>query len=294
MEQREFGKTGLKVSPLGLGSGRIGDNTTSEKEIELFLNRVLDSGLTLVDTARAYVGSEERIGRFLSRRRKEFVLSTKVGYGIEGTTDWTYECVKAGIDRALRLLRTDFIDIVHLHSCPVQTLQAGGSLNALSEAVQEGKVRVAGYSGENEALQWAVESGRFGSVQHSVSISDQRAIDQVIPKSREKGLGVIAKRPIANAPWRFAECPKGDYAEEYWWRWKTMDLDPLGLEWQELALRFSAFTHGVHSCIVGTHNLEHVLQNIAYIQKGPLPFDQYEAIRSAFKQKDPGWWYGEV
>jgi aryl-alcohol dehydrogenase-like predicted oxidoreductase len=294
MEQREFGKSGLKVSPLGLGAGRIGDSSTGEKEIETFLNRILDSGVTLIDTARAYTQSEERIGKYLSHRRKEFVLSTKVGYGVEGTTDWTYECVKGGIERALRLLRTDYIDVVHLHSCPVQTLQQGGPVNALTEAVEHGSVRVAAYSGENEALLWAVESGRFGSVQHSISISDQRAIDQVLPKSRERGLGVIAKRPLANAPWRFAECPRGDYAEEYWWRWKTMDLDPRGLEWQELALRFSAFTYGVHSCVVGTHDLAHVLQNIAFIQKGPLSSDQYDAIRSAFKQKDPGWWYGEV
>ena len=294
MNQREFGKTGLKVSVLGVGTGGIGDPKTPENEIQEFLNRILDSGITLIDTARAYGLSEERIGRSISHRRKEFVLSTKVGYGIEGTTDWTYDCVRAGIDQALRLLRTDYIDIVHLHSCPLRTLQEGEALRALEEAVQQGKVRVAAYSGENEALEWAVESGRFGSVQHSVSISDQRVIDRILPQSRAKGLGVIAKRPVANAPWRFDDCPRGDYAEEYWWRWKTMDLDPRGLEWQELALRFSAFTDGVHSCIVGTRNLSHVLQNIAIVQKGPLPVEQYEAIRAAFKQNDPGWWVGEV
>ena len=294
MEQREFGKTGLKVSVLGLGGGGLGDPNAPENEIEVFLNRILDAGVTLVDTARAYGSSEERIGRALSRRRKEVVLSTKVGYGIEGTVDWTYECVRAGIDQALRLFQTDYIDIVHLHSCPLRILQEGGPLRALEEAVQTGKIRVAAYSGENESLEWAVESGKFGSVQHSVSISDQRVLDRILPNSRSKGLGVIAKRPVANAPWRFADCPRGDYAEEYWWRWKTMDLDPHGLEWQELALRFTAFTEGVHSCIVGTRNLSHVLQNIAILQKGPLPAGQYEEIRAAFKQKDPGWWVGEV
>jgi len=294
MEQRTFGNTGLKVSVLGYGGGGIGDARTSEKEIETLLNRILDSGISLLDTARAYGLSEERIGRVLGPRRKEFVLSTKVGYGIEGTTDWTYECVQAGIDEALRLLRTDYIDIVHLHTCTLRVLQEGGPLRALEEAVQKGKVRVAAYSGENEALDWAVESGRFGSVQHSVSISDQRAIDRILPQTRSKGLGVIAKRPVANAPWRFSDCPRGNYAEEYWWRWKTMDLDPRGLEWQELAIRFSAFTPGVHSCIVGTTNIAHLQQNVAFIQKGPLPADQYEEIRKAFKEKDPGWWVGEV
>lgn len=294
MEQRAFGNTGLNVSILGLGAGGIGDPSTPDKEIEQFLNRILDAGVSLIDTARAYGLSEDRIGRFLSHRRKEFVLSTKVGYGIAGFTDWTYDCVQAGIDEALRLLRTDYIDIVHLHTCGLRILQEGGPLRALEEAVQKGKVRVPAYSGENEALEWAVDSGRVGSVQHSVSISDQRVIDRVLPRSKTKGLGVIAKRPVANAPWRFADVPRGDYAEEYWWRWKTMDLDPRGLDWQELAIRFSAFTDGVHSCIVGTRNIEHVLQNISYVEKGPLPGDQYNEIHTAFYQKDPGWWVGEV
>lgn len=294
MEQRAFGKSGLKVSVLGLGAGGIGDASTPDKEIEEFLNGVLDAGVTLIDTARAYGLSEDRIGRFLSRRRKEFVLSTKVGYGIAGVPDWTYSCVEAGIVEALRLLRTDYLDIVHLHTCGLRILQEGGPLRALEEAVQAGKARVAAYSGENEELEWAVESGRFGSVQHSVSISDQRGIVRFLPRESEKGLGVIAKRPVANAPWRFDDCPRADYAEEYWWRWKTMDLDPHGLDWQELALRFSAFTDGVHSCIVGSRNIQHVLQNIAIVEKGPLPAEQYNEIRNAFHQNDPGWWVGEV
>ncbi len=294
MEQRAFGRTGLTVSVLGLGTGYLGDAALPDNDVQQLLNRALDAGITLIDTARAYGLSEDRIGRFLSTRRKEFVLSTKVGYGIEGYPDWTYSCVEAGIDEALRLLQTDYIDIVHLHTCGLQVLQQGGPLQALEEAVQKGKVRVAAYSGENEELEWAVNSGRFASVQHSVSICDQRVIDRTLPHEIEKGLGIIAKRPVANTPWRFAECPRGDYAEEYWWRWKTMDLDPRGLDWQELALRFSAFTQGVHSCIVGTRKIEHMLRNIAIIEKGPLPADQYNEIHDAFHQNDPGWWVGAV
>jgi aryl-alcohol dehydrogenase-like predicted oxidoreductase len=294
MEQRTFGNTGLKVSALGFGAGHIGSEEFSEKETEALLNKVLDSGITLIDTARAYGLSEERIGRCLGRRRKEFVLSTKVGYGISGYKDWTYECVRAGIDEALRLLRTDYIDIVHLHSCPLGTLQWGEPSRALVEAVRVGKVRVAAYSGENEALEWAVDSGLFGSVEHSTSICDQRVIDNLLPRARTKSLGVIAKRPVANSPWRFDECPVSHYAEEYWWRWKTMDLDPRGLDWQEIALRFAAFTPGVHSCIVGTVNAEHLTQNVKIVNKGPLPADFYDVIRTAFKVNDPGWWVGQV
>jgi len=294
VEQRTFGNTGLKVSALGFGAGHIGGEDISEKDAEIFLNKVLDAGISLIDTARAYGLSEERIGKYLSSRRHEFVLSTKVGYGIPGYKDWTFDCVRAGIDEALRLLRTDHVDIVHLHSCPIGTLEWGEPLRALEQAVRDGKVRVAAYSGENDALGWAVDSGRFGSAEHSLNICDQRVLENVLPRAQAKGLGIIAKRPVANAPWRFTECPVSHYAEEYWWRWKTMDVDPRGNDWQEIALRFAAFTPSVHSCIVGTTNLEHLIQNVKIIGKGPLPPDLYDEIRAAFKANDPGWWIGQV
>ncbi|HYE48464.1 MAG TPA: aldo/keto reductase [Azospirillaceae bacterium] len=294
MQYRPFGRTGLTVSVLGFGAGQVGDARMPEEEAGRLLNLAADLGITLFDTARGYGLSEERIGRHLAHRRGGLVLSTKVGYGIEGHEDWTYSCVAAGVDAALRRLNTDVIDVVHLHSCPRETLERGDVVRALEEAVAAGKVRVAGYSGENEALDWAVGSGRFGAVEHSLSICDQRVIDGALVRSRAEGLGVIAKRPVANAPWRFQDCPKGDYAEEYWWRWRTMGIDPRGLDWQELALRFAAFTPGVHSCIVGTGNPEHLRRNVALLEEGPLEQDHVAAIRHAFSASDPGWWRGEV
>ena len=294
MEQRVFGKTGLKVSVLGFGAGRIGGDELSEKEVETLLNAAADLGITLFDTARSYGKSEERIGRHLRRRRKDIILSTKVGYGIAGYDDWTFDCVKAGIDQALRLLQTDYLDIVHLHSCPRSTLEWGEPLRALEAAVAAGKVRAAGYSGENEPLEWAVSSGRFGAVEHSVSICDQRVIDDSLPREREKEMGVIAKRPLANVPWTFAECPVSHYAEEYWWRWRTMDVNARGIDWPEISLRFAAFTPGVHSCIVGTVSAEHLKANAKALARGPLPLDFVEEFRRAFKEHDPGWWTGQV
>ena len=294
MEQRKFGKYPFNVSALGYGAGQIGDADISERDAEKLLNEILDLGITLLDTARGYGLSEERIGRYLARRRDDFILSTKVGYGIEGYQDWTYDCIRAGVDAALRRMNTDHIDIVHLHSCPRETLQTDDVIRALEESVQAGKVRVAAYSGENESLSWAVDSDRFGSVQHSLNICDQRVIDDALMKSRAKNLGVIAKRPVANVPWRFSERPVGDYSEEYWLRLKAMNIDPRDMDWQELALRFTAYTPGVHSCVVATLNIEHLRQNAAIINKGALPAEQYDAIRTAFKSNDPGWWTGQL
>ena len=197
--------------------------------------------------------------------------------------------IHAGIDEALRLLQTDFIDIVHFHSCPVWVLERGEIIDALHAAIRAGKVRVAGYSGDNEALEWAVRSGRFGCVETSVNICDQRFIDNPLPVAIERGIGVIAKRPVCNAPWRFQERPHGHYAEEYWHRWKTMNIDPHGVDWNEIALRFVTNLNGVHSSIVGTGNVEHLQRNAAMVSKGPLPDEMVAAIRSAFKKWDQNW-----
>ena len=299
MERRAFGATGLTVSALGFGAGQIGDAALDESAVGRLLDEAADLGITLFDTARGYGLSEERIGRHLQRRRDDLVLSTKVGYGIEGVPDWTGECIRRGVEEALKRLATDRIDIVLLHSCPLAVLERGDVIVALQDAVTAGKVRVAGYSGENEALDWAVESGHFGAVEHSLSLCDQRVIDGALVRARARGLGVIAKRPLANAPWRFAECPTGQYVEEYWWRWTTMVRDPRGfdrrdLAWDELLLRFAAFTPGVHSVIAGTTSVAHLRRNVEILERGALPAEQTEALRATFARSDPGWWRGEL
>lgn len=286
---RDFGATGLRVPVLGLGAGQIGDARIPEEEAGRTLNAALDLGVTLVDTAPSYGISEERIGRHLAHRRGEFVLTTKVGYGVEGEVDWTAACVRRGIDEALRRLRTDVIDVVLLHSCGTEALRDAGILGALEDARRAGKLRVAAYSGENEPLGMALASGRFGAVECSVNLCDQRVIDEVLPVARERGVGVIAKRPIANAPWRHAERPVGQYVEEYWVRWKAMGIDPAGLPWDELALRFSAYAPGVSCCIVGTKRIDHLKHNADMAARGPLPAELVEAIRAAFRAHDQGW-----
>ncbi|WP_442598816.1 aldo/keto reductase [Neobacillus sp. D3-1R] len=286
---REFGQTGLKVSVLGFGAGHIGDSKMDDSSAETLLNEVLDAGITLIDTARGYGLSEERIGKFLSKRRQEFVLSTKVGYSVPGFEDWTYDCIMAGVDLALKTMKTDYIDIVHLHSCPLETLQKGEVVEALQETVKTGKVRVAAYSGENEALEYAISTGAFGSIQTSINICDQRVIDNGLAQANTKSMGVIAKRPIANAPWRFNERPVGHYSEVYWERLQKMNLNPHGIDLGELALRFTAYLDGVSSCIVGTGNLEHLKHNVKLVEKGPLPVDMVNEIRAAFKRHDDNW-----
>ena len=289
LTRRPFGNTGLQVSVLGLGGGQVGKSDLPEAVAERLLNQALDLGLNLIDTARGYGLSEARIAKYLGHRRQEVVLSTKVGYGVAGVNDWTPDAVRLGVDEALTKLQTDWIDIVHLHSCSLEILRRGDVITALDDARQAGKIRVAAYSGENEALDYAVSSGRFQAVQTSISLADQRNLDRALPATQTGGLGVIAKRPVANAPWRFETRPYGNYAEEYWYRWQAMDLNPRGLDWQELALRFTAYLPGVHTSIVGTANVDHLLEDVRLVARGPLPEDQVDEIRAAFRAHDEDW-----
>lgn len=280
---RKLGNTDLEVSVLGFGAGQIGDYNIPDSQVEKLLNEALDLGINLIDTARGYYASEERIGKFISHRRDEFFLSTKIGYGIEGYHDWTYDIILAGIDEALHKLKTDHLDLVHLHSCSLEILKTGEVIDALIKAKEQGKIRFAAYSGENEALEYAIFSDKFDSIMTSVNICDQYSLNNLIPLAKRKNLGVIAKRPIANAPWRFIERPVGNYAEEYWLRWKEMNLTT-EFNAHEIFLRFSAFADGVDAIVLGTTDIEHIKSNIDILSKGPLPAELIDSIKSSYKK----------
>lgn len=287
---RRFGATDLMVPALGLGAGQLGDPSLSEDMAGRLLHAAVDLGAALIDTARSYGLSEERIGRHLGPRRAGVVLSTKLGYGVPGLPDWTGPCVQAGVDAALARLRTDVIDIVHLHSCPRDVLARGDVVLALESARRAGKLRVAAYSGDNDALAWAVASGRFQSVQCSVSLCDQSAVHTVLPEAAARGLGVIAKRPVANAPWRFATRPVGDDCETYWDRWRALQAaDLAAADWHALALRFTAFAPHVHCAIVGTRSPEHLRASAEALSRGPLPEDQLAMIAHAWRAVGAEW-----
>src|SRR5438445_12981722 len=108
---------GLSLSKVGLAAGRIGGPETSDADVDRLVGGALDAGVTLIDTARSYGLSEERLGRALAGRRERVVLSTKVGYGVPGVPDWTPRCITEGVAAAPTRLRPDLPDIVPLPSC---------------------------------------------------------------------------------------------------------------------------------------------------------------------------------
>jgi aryl-alcohol dehydrogenase-like predicted oxidoreductase len=290
MQRRPFGQSGLEVSVLGFGAMQAGDPRLPEAHVSRLLNHALDLGLTLIDTARSYGISEERIGRHIAHRRGEYLLSTKLGYGAEGIPDWTYESVVAGVDAACNRLQTDVIDIVHLHSCTLELLEEGEVVRALEDCRDAGKLRIAAYSGDSEALRYAIACGAFGSVQASVNLCDQEAL-RALREAGDCGLGTIAKRPLAGQPWRAGGHSQEPVHREYARRFDLLRAEP-GFDaddMEALALRFAAYSPNVDCAIVGGTDLNHLEKNAATISAGPLEKSRYEAIRAAFRKIGAGW-----
>ncbi|HEX8289283.1 MAG TPA: aldo/keto reductase [Pyrinomonadaceae bacterium] len=295
MEKRKFGKTDMEVSVLGFGGAEIGQDITQEDVNEL-LNAAIDAGLNVIDTAAAYNASEKLIGEAVGKRRKEFYLFTKCG-ALDGFTryDWSKKGVVETIESSLRNLKTDYLDIVQLHSCSSEELRRGDAIEGLQRAQEKGYTRYIGYSGDNDAAKTAIDLNVFDSLQTSVSIADQTPIDENIPLAVEKDLGIIAKRPIANAVWRFKEKPENSYYHEYWDRLQKLKFDFTSKSVElatAAALRFTLTIPGVDTAIVGTTRPTRWQENAGYVAEGNFSEDEYEEIRNRWRETADESWVG--
>ncbi len=294
MERRQFGKTDMQVSVLGFGGAEIGFEKASVDTVARILGDALDAGLNVIDTAECYLQSEELIGEAVSSRRQDFYLFTKCGHPEKpGEGDWRPDSLIRSIERSLKRLRTDRVDLVQLHSCSEDELRKGDVIDAMLRARDRGHARYIGYSGDGPAARFAIESGAFDTLQTSVSIADQEPIELTLPMARQRHMGVIAKRPLANAVWRFAQKPENPYVVPYWERMQKLAYSFVNSDQAEVAataLRFTLAVPGVHTAIVGTSRAGRWLENAAALEAGPLPQAQFDAIRARWRQAaEPGW-----
>jgi aryl-alcohol dehydrogenase-like predicted oxidoreductase len=297
MEMRDLGGTGLKVSRLGMGLYEIGDAPTppTEAEVAQLLNAALDKGINFLDTSACYGASEELIGRTIAHRRQEYVLATKCGHvtgGYKGE-EWTAQTIKDSIHRSLVRLQTDYLDLVQLHSCEVDVLERGEAVQALLDAKNEGKTRYAGYSGDNDAARWAVESGLFDTLQTSFNLVDQHARMRLFPLAQARNMGIIVKRPIANGMWG-ASKSFITYTDDYFERATIMAKDgPIPGAPENrilLALAFTLAHEEVDTAIAGTSNLEHMRANVAWVKSElPIAPEVVEELHRRFASVGEQW-----
>jgi aryl-alcohol dehydrogenase-like predicted oxidoreductase len=284
----------MHVSLLGFGSykmsGKIGGTTVGE--VSRLLGQALDAGITVIDTAECYGQGEELIGQAVGHRRSEYYLFTKCGHSSGfALPDWSPQLLEKSIERSLQRLKTDHVDLVQLHSCSQETLRQGEVIEVLQQAKAAGKTRYIGYSGDRRAALYAVQCGAFDTLQISVNIADQESIDHIIPKAKAQGMGVIAKRSVANGAWNNTQEPTDPIDRLYWERLKALDYDFLkddSASIASVAQRFTMSVPGVDIVLIGTTNTDHLQHNISELQAGLLPQAQYKAIRKRWKSLT--WW----
>ena len=299
MEKRRLGKTDMDVSVLGFGGSEIGYEHASRETVAELLNSALDAGLNVIDTAECYYNSEELIGEAVGTRRKDFYLFTKCGHphGMESSANWSKASILESAERSLQRLKTDRLDLLQLHSCSEAELKKGEVIDALQTARDKGYTRYIGYSGDSHAAHFAVQSGAFDTLQTSINIADQEAINLTVPLAREKQMGIIAKRPIANAAWKTGHRPIDSYHHEYWERLRKLNYDFLRGDVNNaisIALRFTLSVPGVHTAIVGTKKPARWRQNAELLNAGPLKKEELEEIRERWEECAPRTWIGQI
>ncbi len=296
MERRQLGKTDIVASVLGFGGSEIGYQDVSGRTVARLLGSALDAGLNVIDTAECYAESEVLIGKAIGARRRDVSLFTKCGHAEGwGRADWRVTPLLTSIERSLRRLQTDAIDLIQLHSCSLDHLRKGDAITALERARERGWVRYLGYSGDGEAARYAIECGRFDTLQTSVSLADQEAIELTLPLARARRMGVIAKRPLANVAWQYTRRPSEPYYEMYWSRLRTLDYPFLRSDAAVgTALRFTLSVPGVHTAIVGTTKPDRWQQNAALLDAGSLPRGDFERIRARWRDVAKTSWGGQV
>jgi len=294
LEQRSLGKTGMQVSLLGFGSYKMSEKIggTTVVEVSRLLGKALDAGINVIDTAECYGQGEELIGQSVGHRRSEYYLFTKCGHasGFD-MPDWSPQLLERSIERSLQRLKTDHLDLVQLHSCSQETLEQDKVIEVLQRARAAGKTRCIGYSGDRRAALFALDCRVFDTLQISVNIADQESIDLTIPKAKALGMGVIAKRSVANGAWSSTHEPTDRVDCHYRSRLKALDYDFLKGDSKSvasIAQRFTMSVPGVDIVLIGTTNPDHLQHNISALEAGPLPQAQYDAIHKRWKALT--WW----
>ncbi len=299
MQRVILGKTDLSVSRLGFGAAPIGFLATPQEQVDKLVAMLLEQGVNLFDTAAMYIDAEDKLGIALAGKRDAAVLVSKCGTkdnGLPGK-EWSAELITASIDRSLKRLKTDHLDLTLLHSCPLNVLEQGEAVDALIKARDAGKTSYIGYSGDNDDAAAAAGMKWVDVIEMSVNIADQHNIDAVLPACKKNHVGVIAKRPIANAAWNPLNKQRGiykEYASTYHERLKAMDIAPhelgyhghIEIEWPEIALKFTLGIEGVDCAIVGTTSTVNATANIDAVNKNPLREQVVQMLRQAYKDAE--------
>ncbi|MCU7843672.1 MAG: aldo/keto reductase [Candidatus Thiodiazotropha sp. (ex Monitilora ramsayi)] len=254
MDLRALGTTGIRVSPLGLGSVKFGRNEQvkypagfeipDDSAVSRLLAMARDLGINLIDTAPAYGTSEERLGKLLPGSRQEWVIVTKVGEIFEqgqSRFDFSDKHTRMSVERSLRRLRTDYLDVVliHSHGDDIQILEHEPVLETLRELQQQGLVRAIGMSSKTvEGGLRVISECDLVMATCNLDYNDELPVLQAADNASK---GVLIKKGL-------------------------MSGHVGGKTGVRSSMEFVFSQPGVSSMIVGTINPDHLLSNVALME----------------------------
>jgi aryl-alcohol dehydrogenase-like predicted oxidoreductase len=258
LQKRKLGNTNIEISVLGLGTVKFGRNQgvkypdafelPDDAAIINLLAVAHDAGINFLDTAPAYGSSEERLGKLLQGQRQQWVISTKAGEEFvngQSSFDFTSMGLSKSIERSLRRLQTDYLDMVLIHSSgeDEHIINEDGVFDTLARLKEQGKIRAFGMSTKTVAGGLlAVDHSDVVMVSYSPGYADELA---VIQHARKKHKGILIKKALASG-----------HLEQ------LAQHNPI-----EESLRFILAESGVTSVIVGTINPLHLQENIRVVTK---------------------------
>jgi L-galactose dehydrogenase len=305
MEYTTLGRTGLQVSVAGLGCGgssKLGLGTGHDKAHAVgIVQRALDLGVNFIDTAQ-YYGTERAVGEAIyGRPRDSIVISTKHKVSLTDGTTFTVAEILAGLDRSLRALGTDHVDVFCLHTVLPQEYD-----RVLAEIVppllrekEKGKFRFlgitefAGRDPRHDTLARALETDCWDVMMAAFHMLNQNARHRVFPATRSKNIGTLlmfAVRAIFSVPGRLQRDIAELVAEGKLPKWLADKKQPLDFllhdqgarDIIEAAYRYARHEPGAHVVLFGTGNPEHIEPNIRAILRPPLPAGDAQKIAELF------------
>ncbi len=258
LPRRTLGQTGITVSAVGLGTVKFGRNQKvhyptsfqlpSDAEVTQLLALAQDCGINLLDTAPAYGASEERLGKLLAGKRHDWVLSTKVGEEfLEGEShyDFSAAAIQKSIDRSLQRLRTDYLDLVLVHSNgeDLKLIKQDAVFETLAAIKQSGKIRAYGMS--TKTIEGGLQAVNASDVVMVTYNPHQFAEQPVLTHAHAQGKGIFIKKALASG-----------------------HLNKLGNQKDpvQAAFHFIFQEPGVTSIILGTLNPGHLKQNVDHVK----------------------------
>ena len=217
MQYRTLGRTGLRVSEIGVGGAQFGltnymgawdaYSEEAQRDTTATIHRALELGYSYFDTAPGYGNgrSEEMVGLALSGHRDEVVIATKVSHG-----DWAPDAIHRSVEESLRRLRTDVIDVIQFHGGwyhqeDVDAILLDGGLDAFRHLKEQGKVRCLGFTAEGPScgVERLVATGVFDVMQIRYNLMYQHPSDWangegVIRQAEAQGMGIVLMRPMTS------------------------------------------------------------------------------------------------